>query len=382
VNYEKSLVTCRFNQLHQYDKQNTECPLCEADARYGLSVAPQITQRQFTNLQTPVQPPSYPSYPSPTYSGSTPNIPSKNWWQKLSFKAKIGLGTVAAGVVIFSIGALAGWFGGSASVPVVPSSPLSQLPGNGDVFEPDTQAPTIIHSEPVTTPKPQLTEYSFSFTDTTRLSEYWKKTDGDTWRFEGNSGYLINGGGFLELVDIIPSGLSSYVVEFEVASDGPERHGGISDVGRYVNIFLGKNNDGTYGDLFSLRRLLGSGFGTKLWYYGETNWHGNKYDFTRYDAGTIEYLSNGIELIELEAIGMREFLNVKLVVDNSYVDIFINDVYTFSRDLSSDNSALTFYGVNSAFNQDQHSYFIRNFNIRIDDESPSVDSQQSSTTEQ
>jgi len=39
VRYVQSLVTCYHNTLHQYDRKNTACPLCEADRRYEAVVS-------------------------------------------------------------------------------------------------------------------------------------------------------------------------------------------------------------------------------------------------------------------------------------------------------------------------------------------------------
>ncbi|MDR2571692.1 MAG: hypothetical protein LBD23_15555 [Oscillospiraceae bacterium] len=38
VEYEKTLVTCPSNALHQYDQKNTSCPLCEADKLYNNAI--------------------------------------------------------------------------------------------------------------------------------------------------------------------------------------------------------------------------------------------------------------------------------------------------------------------------------------------------------
>ena len=59
--YEKVLRTCAKNPLHQYDKKNYTCPLCEADERYINSTAPQISQKSYVNtVQTPVISPPVP----------------------------------------------------------------------------------------------------------------------------------------------------------------------------------------------------------------------------------------------------------------------------------------------------------------------------------
>ena len=37
--FEKVMVTCPDNPLHQYDKKNTDCPLCEADRRFEEAIS-------------------------------------------------------------------------------------------------------------------------------------------------------------------------------------------------------------------------------------------------------------------------------------------------------------------------------------------------------
>jgi uncharacterized protein YjdB/serine/threonine protein kinase len=107
VNFEKNLVTCRRNVLHQYDKNNTDCPLCEADERYKLSMT-QLTQTSFAGV---LKAPS----PTPQTSGSSVGTPSpqqKNWWQSFSRKAKIAMVAVTAGVTITAAGLTFNAFGG------------------------------------------------------------------------------------------------------------------------------------------------------------------------------------------------------------------------------------------------------------------------------
>lgn len=61
--YEQSLVACRDNSLHQYDRKNSVCPYCEADKRYQNVVAPP-TDNKGNLTQEPYKPPlSPPSLP-------------------------------------------------------------------------------------------------------------------------------------------------------------------------------------------------------------------------------------------------------------------------------------------------------------------------------
>ena len=60
VEYEQMLVNCSLNNLHQYDKKNESCPLCEADERFNTAVG-SATQRETLKqnkyTQTPLQTP-------------------------------------------------------------------------------------------------------------------------------------------------------------------------------------------------------------------------------------------------------------------------------------------------------------------------------------
>ena len=38
IHYEESLVTCKDNPLHQYDRKNSKCPFCEADRQFGIVI--------------------------------------------------------------------------------------------------------------------------------------------------------------------------------------------------------------------------------------------------------------------------------------------------------------------------------------------------------
>lgn len=54
VAYEKNLVTCANNPLHQYYKKNDNCPLCKADEKYkGIPAKPSIPQKKYANVVRP-----------------------------------------------------------------------------------------------------------------------------------------------------------------------------------------------------------------------------------------------------------------------------------------------------------------------------------------
>ena len=125
ANYEKVLTTCTKNPLHQYDKKNRTCPLCEADERYEISVSPQITQKQYSPAQPTVRPPVQPGHQSASISGGYKSASQPgtgvgkigNWWKPL-------LG-IAAGILVISliVSALNGNKKAPVSPPYSPSSP-------------------------------------------------------------------------------------------------------------------------------------------------------------------------------------------------------------------------------------------------------------------
>ena len=51
--YEQVLIDCKKNAMHQYDRKNTECPLCAADKAYMQAIG-----QAFTSIQMDVQAPA------------------------------------------------------------------------------------------------------------------------------------------------------------------------------------------------------------------------------------------------------------------------------------------------------------------------------------
>ena len=64
--YLKVLVTCVDNGLHQYDEKNTNCPYCEADARYAAAIANNAPKAPTLKQSTYIPPPKTASRQSPT----------------------------------------------------------------------------------------------------------------------------------------------------------------------------------------------------------------------------------------------------------------------------------------------------------------------------
>lgn len=52
--YERSLVLCSKNVTHMYKRGLSDCPWCEADDRYVLSISPQLKQKAFSMPVVPV----------------------------------------------------------------------------------------------------------------------------------------------------------------------------------------------------------------------------------------------------------------------------------------------------------------------------------------
>ena len=98
--YADTMVTCGNNPLHQYDKKNTTCPLCEADNRYAAIIgapapAPTIKQAPYTPPQEPVQ------TPIPQYQPAQVATPPP----KLKFKKYIAAAALLVAIVPIAIAA-------------------------------------------------------------------------------------------------------------------------------------------------------------------------------------------------------------------------------------------------------------------------------------
>jgi uncharacterized protein (TIGR02145 family) len=107
--YEKTLVTCPNNKLHQYDKKNSNCPLCEADYRWKHRDSGLLSQKNWgVIVQPPVQIPTRSRGASGKYKSSTHG----NWWMDLSAGVKIAIVTISISILVLGFGIFNGWFGG------------------------------------------------------------------------------------------------------------------------------------------------------------------------------------------------------------------------------------------------------------------------------
>jgi serine/threonine protein kinase len=118
--YENTLVDCKTNKLHQYDRKNKICPFCEADTRYqssisGNKVSAFTTPPPVTLPQQKTYSQTQPS--SGTYGGSSGNTLLstllRNWWDRLSQRVKTGIIAASIGVLILGFGVINGWFSGN-----------------------------------------------------------------------------------------------------------------------------------------------------------------------------------------------------------------------------------------------------------------------------
>ncbi|MCL2617733.1 MAG: DUF6273 domain-containing protein [Defluviitaleaceae bacterium] len=104
--YEQQLATCYNNPLHQYDRKNSQCPLCEADRRYaeavGSSPAPSLKQTTYA------PPPLEPAQAQPTHTQATqPSAPTQartSYWNKIVAAACLVFMVISAAIAVMSAG--------------------------------------------------------------------------------------------------------------------------------------------------------------------------------------------------------------------------------------------------------------------------------------
>ena len=143
--YAHNLTACRDNPLHQYDRKNSKCPLCEADSRYaaviGGTASPSLKQTTYAPPLTPQHTPTYssikamPQSPPPQtmpYSG-TVQPPAQNQRKAWHYI----LPSIAATVAVLAIilhGALPDGLGGlfapTPQTPVVSNQQAAETPQN------------------------------------------------------------------------------------------------------------------------------------------------------------------------------------------------------------------------------------------------------------
>jgi uncharacterized repeat protein (TIGR02543 family) len=201
---------------------------------------------------------------------------------------------------------------------------------------------TSIPASAITTnlsPGRQTLEYSFSFLNTTRLDQHWTREGGNTWRFDGENGYLFDNTGSLVLTDILPKTQSDYIIEFEVSL----RSAVINSSS--LSFSFGGNRD-----VFTL--IHGSSVSA-------VNTFGISYRANINDFGT---------RIATKSLAINQHIHKKLHVFNGAVDIYIDDEFITSRELVSEREEFAFHGGSGNF----RGYHIRNFKISYETDVHSI----------
>jgi serine/threonine protein kinase len=160
--YEKTLISCSTNPLHQYGRNNSSCPLCEADQRYENVMSPQISQKTYSGtVQPPAQISIKPTPPlslgsqvgakphisvTPSYNLSTKSS-SKNWWKRLSSGAKTAVVAVSISVLVLGFGVFNGWFDGNTNIPTT-QMPTTDSPTTMPITHSSTTQPSATENLP------------------------------------------------------------------------------------------------------------------------------------------------------------------------------------------------------------------------------------------
>ncbi|MDR2546716.1 MAG: Ig-like domain-containing protein [Lachnospiraceae bacterium] len=184
-----------------------------------------------------------------------------------------------------------------------------------------------------------------SFTSGTPLRNW---SSSGKLEFDGSNGLLVEKG-YLAL-NIMPKGYSDFIVEFEVKQRGNYRS-------KLVTICLGTNADNEFGDAFGIASTdhLGLRFDPHIKYAKAFGSRDLQFELYR-NGTTISKAPISIFNTELE-----DFTTVKIYVKDKIADVYINNVYMVSQELSANQSAVVFYsGIES------DGFFIRNFNITIE----------------
>ena len=165
--YANNLIGCSENPLHQYDKKNIECPLCEADERYAAAIAkpssPPLKQAVYA---PPVAPPHSPVHaaaaathqslaPTQTAQTTAQSAAVQPPAQKQNKAWRYVLTSVAATVAVLAFMmhlALPGGLGGL----FMPTPEAAPLPMLGEVVPaPQAAQPAPIPAQvPTPTPTP------------------------------------------------------------------------------------------------------------------------------------------------------------------------------------------------------------------------------------
>ncbi|MCL2456803.1 MAG: copper amine oxidase N-terminal domain-containing protein [Defluviitaleaceae bacterium] len=213
----------------------------------------------------------------------------------------------------------------------------------GEAFGKQVDWSSTTRTVSITDPKPQLTEYSESFTNATRISDYWVKTQGDTWMIDGPNGLRMNSGGQMSLVDFFPNAKVDFTVEYEITNIGS----GID----LPYILLGIDANGNYVDQFS---------------FAHPAWTPSEYEI-RYNEAANPGLNVGVNIGRYYDVSFArggEYIPIKIQVKDGHASIYMNNVNVAQRGLNANRAAFAFICGSSALTTP--SCYIRNFKITID----------------
>jgi len=211
----------------------------------------------------------------------------------------------------------------------------------GEAFGKNVDWDGTTRSVIITETRNQMTHYSDSFDDPAKVGQYWIKSSGDTWKFDGPNGLNIESPGRLTLHDVLPDSYCNFTVEFETAKRG-------NNNGDLVNLNLGKNNNGDLGDFFVIGYDGARGTGL---YYNSNN--------------TPDKSNDAISRNTSLRSELDEFVIVKIQVKDRLASIYVNSEYITTQDVSMPKSAFAF-NASSEHYMVTNSYNIRNFSIKID----------------
>ena len=195
-------------------------------------------------------------------------------------------------------------------------------------------------------PRLDQTDYSESFTDAQRLSDYWSKTDGDAWLLGDQNGLRINSPGNMIFTGFLPEDMVNYTVTFEAARTGgnPNR--------LFPSIFLGIDQNGDFKDEF-----IFGGFASNysVIHYSEDLGSASGHAGAR---------NRGVRVGELTRPDLDTFLSFRIEVRDRYVSIYVNDTVVVQRELTHEPAfGFAYVPDRAAYSTDG---FVRNFRITLD----------------
>jgi len=182
-----------------------------------------------------------------------------------------------------------------------------------------------------TAQEPTLLPYfSDSFLSTTRLSNSWIKTNGNTWVFDGDNGLNLAGSsGYLVLSDLPVNTHNGYVITFQA-------RGCNENAATLAWVYLGMDENNTLVDGLSFIN------GSDISYHASSK---NVDNFTK--------------ICDLTFTRTDRFVAIKLQFVSGKVKIYVNGEHFHTQELKGTTPAFSFYRGNKNYN-------VKNFNVYID----------------